>query len=451
MTGLTLQEIADLCGGNYHGPAELAGREPKELVIDSRRVQSGDLFAALPGERVDGHSFVGKALDAGAAGCLVKFVPEGEKRPCVVVPDVAAAMQTIAAAYRDTLGIPIVGVTGSVGKTTMKEMLASVLGTRYPVLKTEKNFNNDLGVPMTVSRIMPEHRCAVVEMGISHFGEMEELGRIVRPTEMVYTIIGHAHLEALHDRQGVLKAKTELLPLLPETATLFVNGDDDLLAALESDLETVTFGTGKHCMVRAENIRLSGTDGTVCDIVCGERRIPVTIHAYGKHMVTAALGAAAVAMHFGMTDADIAAGIAAYEPVGGRAAVTETPLLTIINDCYNANPDSMGAALESLAMLSGRRVAILGDMYELGPDSARMHREMGEKAAALGIDHVITCGELARDIAAGASGGNVTAFDTREDLIAALPTLVERGDRVLVKASHGLHLEAVVEALENLT
>ena len=206
MTGLTLEQIAALCGGAYAGPEGGKALQPNELVIDSRLIGAGNLFAALPGEKVDGHAFVEKALAAGAAGALVTHVPGGVDGPCVVVPDVAKAMADIAEAYRNTLRIPVIGITGSVGKTTMKEMVAAVLGARYRVLKTEKNFNNDLGVPMTVSRIQPEHQVAVVEMGISHFGEMEQLGKIVRPTDMVYTVIGHSHLEALHDRNGVLKA-----------------------------------------------------------------------------------------------------------------------------------------------------------------------------------------------------------------------------------------------------
>lgn len=447
MTGLSLHHIAELCGGAYHGPAESRGLEPNEITIDSRKVVAGNLFAALPGEKVDGHSFVSKALDAGAAGCLVTHVPDGEARPCVVVPDVAKAMGNIARAYRNTLKIPIIGITGSVGKTTMKEMISCVLGSRYCVLKTEKNFNNDLGVPMTVSRIEPEHRAAVIEMGISHFGEMAGLAKIVQPTMAVYTNIGHSHLEALGDRNGVLKEKTAMLDYMLPTGTVFLNGDDDLLARYVSRLEVVTFGTEDDCDVRAENIQMTGRE-TTCDMVCGDRRFPVTIHAYGKHMVSAAVGAAAVGLHVGLSDADIAAGIAAYVPVGGRAAVEETPFCTIINDCYNANPDSMSSALESLAMLPGWKVAILGDMYELGSDSSQMHRNMGKKAATCGVDSVITVGTLGKDIAEGY--GNSLHFETKEALIADLPKLIPQGATVLVKASHGLHLEAVVEALEGL-
>lgn len=452
MTGLNLITMAAACGGNYVGDPALAVRQPNEIVIDSRIVKEGNLFCALPGEKVDGHTFVSKAFDAGAAACLVTHIPEGETRPCIVVEDVVAAMGDIAAAYRGTLQIPIIGITGSVGKTTMKEMIASVLEQRFCVLKTDKNYNNHMGVPMTISRINPEHRAAVVEMGINHFGEMEYLAKIVRPDVAVYTNIGRCHLEYLGDRYGVLLAKTEMMPYIKKTGSVFVCGDDDLLAHYGyAGLDTFTFGTKEDCDIHAENVVVHGKDGTTCDIVCLDRRIPVTIHAYGKHMILAALGAAAVCLNFGMSDADIAAGIAAYRPVGGRAAVIEANGYTIINDCYNANPDSMKSAIESLAMCPGRKIAVLGDMYELGTGSEEMHREMGEVCVKEGIDLLITCGALGADIAQAAKDAgmtNVIHFASRETLSESICGLVKNGDYILVKASHGLHLEAVVEVLQ---
>jgi len=452
MTGLNLLTMAAACGGNYVGDAAFAVREPNEIVIDSRIVQLGNLFCALPGEKVDGHKYVSMAFDAGAFACLVTHVPEGETRPCIVVEDVVAAMGDIAAAYRATLQIPIVGITGSVGKTTMKEMISSVLQQRFAVLKTDKNYNNHMGVPMTLSRINPEHRAAVVEMGINHFGEMEYLAKIVRPDVAVFTNIGRCHLEYLGDRYGVFLAKTEMMPYIKPNGSVFVCGDDDLLAHYDyAGLDVFTFGTGEDNVFHAENVVVHGKDGITCDIVCYDRRIPVTIHAYGKHMILAALGAAAVCMNFGMSDGDIAAGIAAYQPVGGRAAIIETEKLTIINDCYNANPDSMKSAIESLAMCPGRKVAVLGDMYELGGESAAMHREMGEVCVKEGIDLLIACGELGADIANAAKDAGMTDvhhFADRDSLQNAISGLVNNGDYVLVKASHGLHLETIVEALQ---
>lgn len=452
MTGMNLIAMAAACGGNYVGDSELAVRQPNEIVIDSRLVQEGNLFCALPGEKADGHKFVAMAFDKGAAACLVTHVPEGETRPCIVVEDVVTAMGDIAAAYRATLQIPIVGISGSVGKTTMKEMIASILGQRFSVLKTDGNYNNHMGVPMTLSRINPEHRVAVVEMGINHFGEMEYLAKIVRPNVAVLTNIGRCHLEYLGDRYGVFLAKTEMMPYIKPAGSVFVCGDDDLLARYDyAGLEVFTFGTNEDSIYHAENVVVHGKDGISCDIVCFDRRIPVRIHAYGKHMIQAALGAAAVCMNFGMSDSDIAAGIAAYQPVGGRSAVVEANGYTVINDCYNANPDSMKSAIESLAMCPGRTVAVLGDMYELGSESVNMHREMGETCAKEGIAKLITCGELGADIAEAAKEAGMTDvihFADRDSLCAAIMSLVQQGDYVLVKASHGLHLEAVVEAMQ---
>ena len=274
---------------------------------------------------------------------------------------------------------------------------------------------------------------------------------VVRPDVAVFSNIRRCHLEYLGARLGVPLAKPGMMPYIQDTGSVFVCGDDDLLAHYDyAGLEIFTFGTKEDCFVHAENIVVHGKDGISCDIVCLDRRIPVTIHAYGKHMILAALGAAAVCLNFGMSDRDIAAGIAAYKPVGGRAAIVEANGYTVINDCYNANPDSMKSAIESLAMCPGRRVAVLGDMYELGTDSVNMHREMVEVCVKEGIDVLITCGELGADIGEAAKEAGMTHvihFADCEGLTAAICGQVQQGDYVLVKASHGLHLEAVVEAL----
>ena len=346
----------------------------------------------------------------------------------------------------------VVGITGSVGKTTAKEMVASVLSQRWNTLKTEKNFNNQLGVPLTLFRLEPEHAAAVVEMGVSHFGDMAPLAAMVQPTAMLFTIIGHAHLEFLRDRRGVLQEKTSVLDTMPDDAVAFCNGDDDLLRAMTCRQRKVTFGLSAGCDVRAVDVRDLGDEGSTCTIVAGARRIPVRISAYGQHMVYAALEGAAVGIEYGLTDDEIIRGIAAYQPVGSRARVMRTARYTVIDDCYNANPDSTAAALRSMATLpAGRRVAILGNMGELGADAAPLHRETGACAAEAGVSLVITCGELAKNIAAGAAAANpavVTAsFDTLDALLPALDELLQPGDCVLVKASHSMQFERIVQAL----
>ena len=444
MTGYCVSDIAAITGGvlSGDGAAPVTG-----AVIDSRAVTPGALFAAIPGERVDGHDYIGKAFDLGASCCLAQRVPAGETRPVICVPDTAAALD-----YRARFAIPVLGVTGSVGKTTAKEMVVSVLAQRWNTLKTEKNFNNQLGVPLTLFRLEPEHQAAVVEMGVSHFGDMAPLAAMVQPTAMLFTIIGHAHLEFLRDRRGVLQEKTSVLDTMPDDAVAFCNGDDDLLRAMTCRQRKVTFGLSEGCDVRAVDVRDLGDDGSTCTIVAGTRRIPVRIRAYGQHMVYAALEGAAVGIEYGLTDDEIIRGIAAYQPVGSRANVVRTARYTVIDDCYNANPDSTAAALRSMATLpAGRRVAILGNMGELGPDAAALHRETGVCAARAGVSLVITCGALAREIAAGAAEADpnvqTASFAALDELLAALPELVQPGDCVLVKASHSMAFERIVQAL----
>ena len=437
MTGYCVSDIAAITGGvlSGDGAAPVTG-----AVIDSRAVTPGALFAAIPGERVDGHDYIGKAFDLGASCCLAQRVPAGETRPVICVPDTAAALETLARAYRARFAIPVLGVTGSVGKTTAKEMVASVLSQRWNTLKTEKNFNNQLGVPLTLFRLEPEHQAAVVEMGVSHVGDMAPLAAMVQPTAMLFTIIGHAHLEFLRDRRGVLQEKTSVLDTMPDDAVAFCNGDDDLLRAMTCRQRKVTFGLSDGCDVRAVDVRDLGDGGSTCTIVAGARRIPVRIRAYGQHMVYAALEGAAVGIEYGLTDDEIIRGIAAYQPVGSRANVVRTARYTVIDDCYNANPDSTAG-----------RVAILGNMGELGPDAAALHRETGVCAAKAGVSLVITCGALAREIAAGAAEADpsvqTASFAALDELLAALPELVQPGDCVLVKASHSMAFERIVQAL----
>ncbi|MEG1632577.1 MAG: UDP-N-acetylmuramoyl-tripeptide--D-alanyl-D-alanine ligase [Oscillospiraceae bacterium] len=440
MTGITVSDIARLTGGKLiNGGGE---RQVSGVVIDSRLVRDGFAFAALPGERADGHDYISKAFELGAACCIALRVPSGETRPLVIVSEVAEALASLAEGYRKTLELPLIAVTGSVGKTTTKEMLAAVLSRRFNTLKTEKNLNNELGVPLTLFRIDASHEAAVVELGISHFGEMTRLAQMARPTMAVFTVIGRAHLEFLGDRDGVLRAKGELLDCMAKDAAVLVNGDDDKLSALCCTQKKITFGLGASCDVRAEDLVSDGAS-TSCDIICGERRLRVRIPAFGQHMVYAALAAAAVGMRLGMSDAELAEGIAAYSTVGRRASVVDTGSLTLIDDCYNANPDSVASAVRSASALGGRLVCILGDMLELGENTAELHKKTGELALSKGA-LLLTVGELSKNM-----GG--LSFDTKSELIAALPRLLKKGDRVLVKASHSMAFEEISDAIKGLS
>lgn len=448
MDNFTINDALEACGGELRGSAALkAGL--REIVIDSRLIKPGDLFVAYRGEKVDGHDYISAALDRGAACCLAERVPEGEGRGLILVPDVQSALEKIAAAYRARFSIPLIGVTGSVGKTTTKEMLHAVLSRRFNTLKTEGNLNNQIGVPMTLSRLEGRHEAAVVELGISGFGEMSVLAAMARPNIAVFTRIAHAHLEFLHDLDGVFKAKTELLAYLPPDGLVIVNGDDEKLRAVKCPQRVITFGLGEDCDVRAEKVEVDSAGCTSCEIVCGEARLTARIPAYGRHMIYAALASAAAGFALGLEAEEIAEGIAAYHTVGRRGVVCDTGYITLIDDCYNANPDSMYCAIDSLMTLPGRHVCVFSDMREQGETSSELHRAVGLYALEKGVDFVAAYGPMSRCLTA-AMGDKARHFETREELISHLPALIERGDNVLVKASLGMHLEPVAEALKKL-
>ena len=449
MRGISVKQAAEIVNGKLYGMQGLDS-EILGVTIDSRKVENGYMFAALKGEHVDGHDYIGKAFELGAVCCIAEKLPEDISGTVIIVPDVAAALKILAENYRKRFDIPVIGIAGSVGKTTAKEMIASVLSQKYNVLKTEKNLNNELGVPLTIFRIEPEHEVAVIEMGISDFGEMSRLAMMVRPTMAVYTLIGHAHLERLHDRNGVLQAKTEMLDFMPDNGTVFLNADDDLLAKLDCRQNKVLFGTKDNADVKAENILSDSLSGLSCKIVSGDRRIPVKVSSYGSHMVYAALEGAAVGLAMGLSNAQIAAGIAAYETVGRRANVCDTGFITLIDDCYNANPDSVMCAVDSLKSVDGRKVCILGDMLEMGENKAELHAKVGKYASDNGVDMLLTVGELSKNTCTAAEEISSLHFDTNAELITGLPELIEKGDTVLVKASHSMKFDEISDALKLL-
>lgn len=448
MKNITVSKAARLCSGRIIGNS-YEDREIARVIIDSRAVEPGDMFAAYKGERADGHDYIPAAFAKGAACCLAERLPEGAQGPVILVDDVQKALETLAGAYRETLDIPVIGITGSVGKTTAKEMVWWVLSQKLNVLKTEGNLNNQIGVPMTLSRIQPQHQAAVVEMGISGFGEMRELAVMARPTIALFTLIGHAHLEFLHDLEGVFRAKTEMLELMPEDGTVIVNGDDPWLAKIKCRQRLIRCGLGQDCELRAENIKALADGTTDFLLVHKDGRIPIHIPAHGRHLVYAAMEAAAVGMSLGLSEEEIARGIAAYKVMGRRGAVWTGDKLTLVDDSYNANPDSMRCAVNSMADMPGRHVCILGDMLEMGPEAASMHYELGKYAVDKGMELLLCCGELGREIARGA-GDRGMWFKSREELTAALPQLICPGDTVLVKASRGMHLEEISEELKKL-
>ncbi|MCI7738671.1 MAG: UDP-N-acetylmuramoyl-tripeptide--D-alanyl-D-alanine ligase [Clostridiales bacterium] len=456
MKNLTLENIAKVCGGTYHGPENKKQTEVDSIITDSRKAEAGTLFVPIVGERVDAHKFIPDVMAKGAL-CTLSEVELGEQEfPWIRVQSSLQAVKDIAEFYLEQLAIPVVGITGSVGKTSTKEVIASVLKEKYCTLKTEGNFNNELGLPLTVFRLRDEHEIAVLEMGISDFGEMSRLAKIAKPDTSVITNIGQCHLENLGDRDGVLKAKTEVFAFVREHGHIILNGDDDKLATVKESkgIKPVFFGMNEKFPVHATDIESHGLKGMFCRIHMGAESFDVLIPMPGKHMVYNALAATAVGMTYGLTPAQIKAGIESLEPVSGRFRMIDTGDFLIVDDCYNANPMSMKASVQVLQDGLGRRVAILGDMGELGEKEQELHNEVGRFAAHQDIDLLICVGNLCEGMAQAAKEEQtkveVVHMPDRETLLEKLPSLIQRGDTILVKASHFMQFETVVEKLQNL-
>lgn len=452
MKNLTLKNIAAACGGTYIGPAKLADKEVTSITSDSRTVENGSLFVAIKGERVDGHKFIPQVMEAGALASLSEQ-ELSEDVPHIRVASSLEAVKAIAEYYLSGLEIPVIGITGSVGKTSTKEMIASVLSQKYNTLKTLGNFNNELGLPLTVFRLRDEHQIAVLEMGISDFGEMTRLARIARPNTSVITNIGQCHLENLIDRDGVLKAKTEVFDYLKEDGRAILNGDDDKLRTVTevNGQPPIFFGLDSSCDFYADEIESLGLKGTKCRIHTPAFTFEAIIPIPGRHMVYNALAGTAVGVSYGLTANEIKAGIESLQSLSGRFHIIETEDYTIIDDCYNANPVSMKASLGVLQDGLNRKIAILGDMGELGENEAALHREVGEYAGTLNIYGCICVGPLCKNMVSGIQSVNpdmyVLHLDTLEELLSQLPQLVHKGDTLLVKASHFMKFEQIVKQL----
>lgn len=456
MKNMSLQKIADACGGTYHGPEESLSREVSCVVIDSRKIQKDGLFIAIRGARVDGHTFIPQVMEKGAL-CSVSEQDLGDvPYPYIKVDSCEQALKDIAEHYRRSLNIKVVGISGSVGKTSTKEMIASVLSQKYNVLKTEGNFNNEIGLPLTVFNLREEHEVAVLEMGISGFGEMTRLARIARPDICVITNIGVAHIENLGSRDGILRAKTEMFAFMNPDGTVILNGDDDKLRGFTPDngIQPVYFGLDPSCPYHAEQIRNMGLKGTTAEFVTPSERFEAHISIPGDHMVYNALAGIAAGQALGMTADEIRQGIEQLVPIAGRNHLIETDRYSIIDDCYNANPVSMKSSLSVLSGADTRTVAILGDMFELGNSEKEMHYETGAFAADAGINVLICIGGLSAETARGAreasSGSDmeVLHYDTKEDFLNEAGQILHKNDTILVKASHAMDFAKIVEELQ---
>lgn len=455
MKNMTLEAIAKAVDGVAYNTTDKIGNvTAKGVVIDSRQVEEGYIFIAIKGERVDGHSFISQVFEKGALAVVCEEKPKNIQKPYILVKSSTDALKKMAAFYRQNLDIKLIGITGSVGKTSTKEFIAAVLSEKYNVLKTEGNFNNEIGLPLTILKIRDEHEIAVIEMGISHFGDMKPLGEIAKPDICVITNIGYCHLEHLIDRDGVLKEKTDMFNYAKDDAQYILNGDDDKLA-------TVTEVRGKTPIfvsiddgakpVHIKGILKSGIEGSVCVASVHGEEVELSIPVPGKHMISNALVACAVGKICGVNTEQMKQGIAKIKPVGGRVNIIKSNRYTIIDDCYNANPVSMKASIDVLKYADTRKVAILGDMFELGADEAKLHKGIGEYVAKTGIDMLVTVGNISENIDIGAKekefNGTCMHYSTLEECLEDLENTLENNDTILVKASHGMHLEKIINLL----
>lgn len=490
MKELTLNKIAEVCHGTLVGQNLHPEKTVSSVVIDSRLVEAEGLFVAIPGERVDGHSFVKSVLEKGALGALVERIPEdlllenGEPNPellpggLIQVESTTQALKDLAGFYRSVLDIKVVGITGSVGKTSTKETIAAVLSQKYNVLKTAGNFNNEIGLPLTVFRIRDEHQVAVLEMGISDFGEMDRLAKIAKPDIGVITNIGTCHLENLGDRDGVLKEKSCMLKFLQPGGVAVLNGDDDKLSILQNRFKEVVgvepvkldfFGVREEGVTEllptadlkayATDIENLGLDGVAMKLHAqksgekDETSFDARISIPGRHNVYNALAATCVGLELGLSIEEIQKGLAEAKTIQGRTNLIHHKDMILIDDCYNANPMSMKEALHVLENATGRKIAVLGDMGELGEREAELHGEVGEAFAASTVDTAFLAGKLMKNFEEKAKvlapQKEVYYFESREEMTKALLSYVKPGDAVLVKASHFMEFPKVLEALQN--
>lgn len=447
MREFTIEEVRRACDGEYIVKADGV---VSDVAIDSRKVTDGTLFVPIAGERVDGHDYIASAFENGASVCLSEKQDIKAAGGAVIgVKSTVKAIGEIAAAYKSKYNVPTVAVTGSVGKTTTKDMIAAVMSKMGSCLKTEGNFNNELGLPLTVFRLEKEHKSAVLEMGMSEFGEIHYLADIARPDVAVITNVGMSHIENLGSREGILKAKTEIADFFGRDNVLIINADNDMLKTIDRDKEyrVITYAIDGDADYTAENIVDNGLDGCNFTAVTPKERIEIKLNAAGVHNVYNALSAIAVGEHFGISAKDIADAIESFELTKMRMTIEKYKDATLINDCYNASFDSIKAGLDVLAKSKGRRVAVLGDVLELGEFAKQTHLDIGGLCAGR-ADVLIAAGDNAKYIAEGAKNegvGEVFYRETTDEAATLAAELVKNGDTILVKASRGMHFEKICD------
>ncbi len=421
----------------------------KGVNADTRKIVPGDLFVALPGERVDGHDYIQEATAKGAVAVLASRKLETHL-PCLIVPNTLQALGILAKHYRAQFSIPLLALTGSCGKTTVKEMIAGILAVKGSVLATLGNQNTEVGVPLTLLRLLPEHSAAVVEMGARHKNDIAYLMSITNPSISLITNAGVAHIEIFGSEQGIAQAKGEIFEGLSPEGTVIINRDDAnaeyWLGLLKPTQRLITFGFQEKAEIRAINVQIGSQDSRF-ELITDIGSIFIKLSTVGEHNIQNALAAAAGARAMGVSLADIQAGLENFRSVTGRLQFKAGSLgAVIIDDTYNANPASMRAALAVLAKLPGKKIFVMGDMFELGSDALDAHRQMGIEAKQLGINTFLGIGELTR-AASESFGENAAHYSDKASLIDALSVLSVEGATILIKGSRGMRMEEVVAAL----
>lgn len=452
MIPLTFKEAAKA----VHSVSELEGTF-ENVCTDTRKIIEGCLFICIKGENFDGNEFAAKAIESGAAAVICER-DMGLKEKQIVVENSRTALLELAGYYRSLFNIPVIGITGSVGKTTTKEMTHAVMSAKFNTLKNEGNLNNEIGVPLTLFRLDKSHEAAVIEMGMSGFGEISRMTAAVRPDAAIISNIGVSHIEKLGSREGILKAKLEILESMKADSPLILNADNDMLKTVEANgRPLIWYGIENEiCEYRAKNV-VSDESGSEFILENGEEEFKAELPCSGIHNVYNALAAAAAGKHFGISESEALEALKKYVPSGMRQRITKKNGITFIEDCYNASPDSQAAAMAVLGSMNAKRkIAVAGDMLELGSVSEKAHYDVGVRAAENKIDIMLTYGERAKETARGAKENgieNVMSFSDKAELTAKLLEMLLPGDAVLFKASRAMKLEDIIysvyESLEN--
>lgn len=430
--------------------------EITDISTDSRNIGSNSLFVPLIGEKFDGHNFIGDVIEKGAVAVLTSKdeISSSKKTAIIKVDDTSKALGKIAGLYKSMFDIPALSITGSVGKTTTKELCACVLSKKYNVLKNKGNFNNEIGVPLTLFGLCDDHEFLISEMGMSGFGEIDRISQMVKPDAVIMTNIGMSHIELLGSQENIYKAKSEFVKNMNPDGVVIINGDDDILLSHRDELgkNVITVGiNNKNCDIVAENIK-SLTDSVTFIVKTKTDSFDVLIPVPGEHNVYNALCAIAVGRYFGVENEKISAGLGEFVPDKMRMCTIEHEKYTIINDCYNAAPDSCAAALKVLGKKTQRKVAVLGDIACLGDYSEDAHKFVGSEVVKNGVDVLVTIGTEAKTVAKsavanGMKGEFVNSFDSVDDALLKINEIIKEGDIILVKASRVMELEKVTEFL----